>query len=182
MISMSALDRIALPRRTRQEKSLPVSPPLPTVFVLHSDALVGSALMAAIEGSGWQARLFLSAEEFLASSPAPGASCLVLDVTMLGLAHLDLRGRVGNGGRSMPVILASRCGKLVMTVSAVQEGSVELVKTPTGQNPILAAVGYAIERSRAVLEQQAETKRLKLGFPRSASESARFWHWWSRAS
>ena len=39
-----------------------------------------------------------------------------------------------------------------------------MVKTPTGQNPILAAVGYAIERSRAVLERQAETRRLEARF------------------
>ncbi len=120
--------------------------------------------MAASEGSGWQARLFESAAEFLASAPAPGASCLVLDVTMLGIAQLDLRGRVGNAGGSMPVILASRCGKLVMTVSAIHGGTVELAKTPTEQNPILAAVRYAIERSRSVLERQAETKRLEARF------------------
>ena len=164
MISMSALQRVASPRPIQQDRSLPASPPPPTVFVVFGDALVRRRLKAAIEASGWQARLFASAADFLASTPAPGPSCLVLDVTMLALARLDLHSRVGIGGRSMPVILISRSGELVMTASAVHGGSVELAKTPAGENPVLAAVCYAIERSRSVLEQQAETRRLEARF------------------
>lgn len=164
VISMSVIPRVASPRPTQQDICPPVSPPPPTVFVVFGDALVRRRLAAAIEASSWQARPFASAADFLASPPAPGASCLVLDVTILALAGLDLQGRVGIGGRSMPVILASLSGELVMTASAVHGGSIETVKTPAGENPVLVAVRYAIEQSRTALEQQAETRRLEARF------------------
>ena len=78
------------------------------------------------------------------------------------------------------MILASRCGHLVMTVSAVGAGSIELVKTPMGDGGLMAAVRYALERSRAVLEQQAEDSRL--ASPLSATGSARFSRWWCLVS
>ena len=164
MISMSVLPRAASPQPAGQDGSLPASPPPPTVFTVFGDALVRRRLATAIEASGWQARLFASVAEFLASPPAPGPNCLVLDVTMLALARLDLHSRVGIGGRTMPIILASRSGELVMTASAVHGGSVEVMKTPDGENPVLVAVGHAIEQSRAALEQQAETRRLEARF------------------
>ena len=85
----------------------------------------------------------------------------MLNVAFLGIARLDLHDDRGAGPSDMPMILASRCGHLVMTVSAVGAGSIELVKTPMGDGGLMAAVRYALERSRAVLEQQAETRRLE---------------------
>ena len=157
----SALDRIPSPRRFKEEGASSLSLSLPTVFVVLSDALVRQFLEAAIEESGWEARAFASAGEFHASPPASGPSCLVLDITLLGVTRLDLHHGGGAWASGMPVILASRCGHLVMTVSAVGAGLIELVKTPMGDGEVMAAVRYALERSRTVLGQQAETRRLE---------------------
>ncbi len=159
-----ALRRNTWERQVEDEVPLPASPSLSAVFVVHSDAAVSQFLVAAIEALGWQARPFSSAGEFLASPPAPGPSCLVLDVTIPGLERHDVRRRVEAGWASMPIILASRSGHLLMTISMVEEGAVELVKTPIGGDEFLAAVSYALERSRATLEQQAETRRLRARF------------------
>ena len=161
MNSTSPLDRIASPRRFKEDGASSLSQSLSTVFVVHSDALVRQLLEAAIEELGWEARAFASAAEFHASPPASGPRCLVLDVAFLGIARLDLHDDRGAGPSDMPMILASRCGHLVMTVSAVGAGSIELVKTPMGDGGLMAAVRYALERSRAVLEQQAKTRRLE---------------------
>ena len=157
----SALDQTPSPRRFKEEGASSLSPSASTVFVVHSDVLVRQFLEAAIEELGWEARAFASAGEFHASLPASGPSCLVLDVTLLGVARLDLPDGGGAGGPSMPMILASRCGDLVMTVSAVGAGLIELVKTPRGDDEVMAAVRFALERSRTALEQQAETRRLE---------------------
>ncbi len=160
----TGLDGIVSPQWFDEEESSPLAPGGSTVFVVHSDASVRRFLVAAIEASGWLARSFASAGNFLASPPAAGARCVVLDVTVCGLAHLNCRNEVGAGGPSMPMILASREGALLMTVAVAQAGSVELMKTPTGENAVMAAIGHALDRSRAVLARQAETRRLEARF------------------
>lgn len=157
----AGLDEIASPRWFDEEDHSPSSPDGSTVFVVHSNAAVRRLLVTSIEASGWLARSFASARNFLASPPATGPSCVVLDVTVFGLAHFNCQNEVGVGGPGMPMILASPAGDLVMTVGVGHAGSVELVKTPIGDNAVLAAIGCALDRSRAVLARQVETRRLE---------------------
>jgi len=60
------------------------------VFVVDGDVAVRESLERLIEASGWRARTFASANEFLAQPRVVAPSCMVLDVALPGLSGLDL--------------------------------------------------------------------------------------------
>ena len=66
----------------------------PIVFVVDDDVSMRESLELLIEESGWRAKMFASAEEFLAYTREPVASCLVLDVGLPNLNGLELQKRI----------------------------------------------------------------------------------------
>jgi DNA-binding NtrC family response regulator len=66
----------------------PMPDSAPTVYVVDDDISGREALEGLIQVSGWNARVFASATDFLDSAPVAGPSCHVLDVGLPGLNGL----------------------------------------------------------------------------------------------
>jgi CheY-like chemotaxis protein len=63
------------------------SPATPIVFVVDDDISVRESLQLLIQCEGWHPETFASAQEFLDRPRGPVPSCLVLDVSLPGLAR-----------------------------------------------------------------------------------------------
>jgi FixJ family two-component response regulator len=131
------------------------------VFVVDDDVSVRESIEALICCAGWQAETFASAREFLARPRALAPSCLVLDVSLPDLNGLDLQKRVAEDRPDMPIIFITGYGDVPMTVQAMKAGAVEFLTKPFGDDVLLSAIRHAIERSRAALSQEAETRALR---------------------
>ena len=120
--------------------------PRATVFVVDADASVRESLELLIDRSGWQARTFASANEFLAHPRVSAASCMVLDVALPGLSGLDLQKLVSDR-TDMPIIFLTGSGDVAMTVQAMKAGAVEFLTKPFRNDILLSAIREALERS-----------------------------------
>jgi len=134
---------------------------LATVMVVDDDISVRESLEALIQVSGWEARTFASATEFLRSPPPKGPSCLVLDVSLPDLNGLDLQAMIADDRSETPIIFITGYGDVPMTVRAMKAGAAEFLTKPFGEEVLLNAIGAALERSTAVAGEQAALQSLR---------------------
>jgi len=133
----------------------------PVVFVVDDDVSVRESLELLICFAGWQPETFASAQEFLARPRVLAPSCLVLDVSLPDLNGLDLQKLVAVDRVDMPIIFITGYGDVPMTVQAMKAGAVEFLTKPFNDDVLLSAIRSAIERSFAVLNDEAETQALR---------------------
>ena len=130
------------------------------VFVIDDDVSVRESLELLLTHAGWEPHTFESAQEFLVRPPATVPSCLVLDVTLPGLNGLELQTQLA-GRTDMPIIFITGHGDVPMSVQAMKAGAVEFLTKPFNDDALLDAIRGAIERSRAALRQESETRALR---------------------
>jgi FixJ family two-component response regulator len=131
------------------------------VFVVDGDISVRDSLELLLAYTDWRVETFGSAQEFLARPRPEGASCLVLDVSLPDLNGLDLQKRVAVDRKDMPIIFVTGHGDIPMTVQAMKAGAVEFLTKPVREDVLLSAIRDAIDRSRTLLEREAEMEALR---------------------
>jgi FixJ family two-component response regulator len=136
----------------------------PLVFVVDDDISVRESLELLLRCAGWQVEVFASAQEFLARPRIFAPNCLVLDVSLPGLNGLDLQKRVAAERPDMPIIFITGHGDIPMTVRAMKAGAVEFLTKPFDDSSLLTAITNAVERSRAMVDREAETRALRARF------------------
>jgi FixJ family two-component response regulator len=132
---------------------------VPIVFVVDDDISFLGFLKRLIESAGWQLETFASAREFLSRPRALGPSCLVLDVGLPDINGLDVQERLA-GRTEMPVIFITGRADVAMTVRAMKAGAAEFLTKPFKSDLLLTAIGHAVERSRATLDQESHMQAL----------------------
>ena len=140
------------------------------VFVLDDDPLVRDSVADLLDSSGFTARTFGSATEFLQGEHPDIPACLILDVELPGLSGLDLQAELAKSGIDMPIIFLTGRGDIPMSVRAMKAGAVEFLTKPFRKPEILGAVNEALLRDRESRKRRAETeefeKRLRTLTPR----------------
>jgi FixJ family two-component response regulator len=149
-----------LPSAHRDEAGSRRPPAKPIVFVVEDDFSFREFLKRLIESAGWQPETFASAWEFLSRPQALVPSCVVLDVGLPDINGLDVQQRLA-GRSDMPIIFITGQADVAMTVRAMKAGAAEFLTKPFKTDVLLAAIGHAVERSRAVLEQEAQMLALR---------------------
>jgi FixJ family two-component response regulator len=133
----------------------------PIVLVVDDDASFLRSTRRLIEGAGFKALTFASAQEFLLSSLPDAPACLVLDVRMADCSGLDLQHQLVRVGSLIPIIFMTGHGDISMSVQAMKAGAVEFLTKPFRENDLLAAIGQAIERARAARKEQEKLLPLR---------------------
>jgi FixJ family two-component response regulator len=132
----------------------------PVVFVVDDDVSFHGFLKRLIESAGWQSETFASAREFLSRPRALVPSCVVLDVGLPDINGLDVQQRLADRN-DMPIIFITGHADVAMTVRAMKAGAAEFLTKPFKSDVLLEAIGQAVERSRAALDQQAQMQALR---------------------
>ena len=133
------------------------------VFVVDDDVSVRESLELLLRTAGFEPETFSSAQDFLSRSRPTVPCCLVLDVTLPGLSGLELQERLAQR-EEMPIIFITAHGDVPMTVRAMKAGAVEFLTKPFEVDVLLEAIGGAIERSRAALLRDSQTRALQERF------------------
>ena len=144
-------------------------PASPIVFVVDDDISVRESLELLLRQEGLAVETFVSAQEFLARPRASAPSCLILDVSLPGLNGLELQKLIAPDRHDMPIIFITGHGNIPMTVQAMKAGAAEFLTKPFGEEVLLKAVRNAIERSRVLLDRDAEILELKSRYGRLTS-------------
>src|ERR1700726_3925092 len=136
----------------------------PTVFVIDDDAGVREAIQGLLKSARLRCTSFETAEEFLRNKPPEGPSCLVLDVSLPGVNGLDLQRQLADSGVRIPIIFITGHGDIPMTVKAMKSGAVEFLTKPFHDQDLLDAIHQALDRDRAMHQQQRELAGLRKCF------------------
>jgi FixJ family two-component response regulator len=133
----------------------------PIVFVVDDDVSVRESLAPLIQSAGWQAETFASAKEFLSRPRTDVPNCLILDVSLPDLNGLDLQNVLAVERPDMPIVFVTGYADVPKAVRAMKAGAFEFLTKPFSDGALISAVVNAIDRSRAFLEQKAETDDLR---------------------
>ena len=133
----------------------------PTVFVIDDDAGVRASIQGLLKSVGLRSETFGTAQEFLRSKRQDGPSCLVLDVRLPGVNGLDFQRQLADAGIQIPIIFVTGHGDIPMTVRAMKSGAVEFLTKPFRDQDLLDAIHQALDRDRAMHQQQSELAGLR---------------------
>lgn len=121
----------------------------PIVHVVDDDALVRDSIEDLLHSVGLQARLYASAQEFLAKPRPDAPGCLVLDVRLPEKSGLDFQKDLAGTGAELPIVFITGHGDIPMSVRAMKSGAVEFLTKPFRDQDLLDAIQAAITRDRA---------------------------------
>jgi FixJ family two-component response regulator len=131
------------------------------VHVVDDDQSVRSSLVRLLRLSGFEARAYRSAGEFLLGSRREGPGCIVLDVSMPGPSGLELHEALMKQGDTTPVVFLSGRGDIPMTVRAMKGGAVDFLTKPVKSADLLGAVRAALARDAENRERGAHLSSLR---------------------
>lgn len=120
----------------------------PRIAVVDDDESIRQGLANLISSVGFEAELYASAEEFLASSEAGMAACLVLDLRMPGMGGLELQRRLAAEGRETPVIVVTAHGDDEARAESIAAGAVAFLNKPFKEETLLDAIASALALKR----------------------------------
>ena len=126
------------------------------VFVIDDDASVRKSLKQLLTSAGYQAEVFKSADEFLARSPHPGPTCLLIDVQMPGLNGMDLQEALIQRRREEQLIFITGHGDIQMCARAMKAGAADFLPKPLSSEELLKCVERALTRSTKQRQQAKE--------------------------
>ena len=138
-----------------------MTPSAPTVFVVDDDALVRASIAGMLKSVGLRAETFGTPQEFLRCKRPDVPSCLVLDVRLPGVNGLDFQRELADAGVRIPIIFITGHGDIPMTVKAMKSGAVEFLTKPFRDQALLDAIHQALDRDRAMRQQQKELVELR---------------------
>ncbi|HSZ51846.1 MAG TPA: response regulator FixJ [Caulobacteraceae bacterium] len=140
------------------------------IHVIDDDDAVRESLGFLLETSGWQVKLWPSAQAFLEAEPDPHEGCVITDVRMPGLSGIDLAERLSREACAPPVIIITGHADVPLAVQAMKAGAVDFIEKPFEETSILSAVRAAFDR---VAESDAPSEGTGEVGQRIASLSAR---------
>ena len=126
----------------------------PIVFVVDDDAAARSAIQSLMHSVGLRVETFGSAVEFLARERSDVPCCLVLDVRLPGVSGIEFQRELAARKVEIPIIFITGHGDIPMSVEAMKAGAMEFLTKPFRGQVLLDAIHKAIERDRAMRQEQ----------------------------
>lgn len=100
------------------------------IISIVDDQAVRLALGSLVRSMDWEARMFESAEAFLASGEAVDTSCLISDVRMPGMSGVEMHERLVAQGQAPATIFISAYPTPSLQARATGNGALVLLQKP----------------------------------------------------
>jgi RNA polymerase sigma factor (sigma-70 family) len=133
----------------------------PTVYLIEDDADLRESLAALLEVSGFSARGFASAEDFLEKGTAERPACAVVDLRLPGMSGLDLQKKLHAEQPHLPVIVVTGHGDVATARSALRTGALDFLEKPVQPKELIDAVTAALESDAQALERARERDQMR---------------------
>ncbi|MGN6667282.1 MAG: response regulator transcription factor [Trinickia sp.] len=101
-----------------------------TVSIVDDDEAVRLAVASLVRSLGWEAMLFASAEEFLASSRIGDATCVISDARMSGMSGSAMHDRLLQLGYTTPAIFITAFPTPELRAKIGRNGVLAVVEKP----------------------------------------------------
>jgi FixJ family two-component response regulator len=116
----------------------------PLVSVVDDDESVRESLPDLLTEFGFDARVFSSPEEFLASDCVDQTKCLVLDIAMPGMSGPELQRELKRHEREIPIIFITASTDHAVRLRLLEQGAVECLFKPFSDTALLEALNAAL--------------------------------------
>jgi FixJ family two-component response regulator len=119
----------------------------PLITVVDDDESVRESLPDLLKEFGFDAQVFSSAEEFLASESVTHTSCLVLDMAMPGMTGPDLQQELTRRDQSIPIVFITAHRDAALRPRLIAQGAVDCLFKPFEPTDLLQALNTALRAS-----------------------------------
>ena len=128
--------------QARHDKSIVMTRLL--VSVVDDDESVRESLPDLLGEFGFAARVFSSAEEFLASDVVSETRCLILDIAMPGMSGPDLQRELKRRRLEIPTVFITARRDMTVRSRMLEQGAVECLFKPFSDTSLLEALNTAL--------------------------------------
>jgi CheY-like chemotaxis protein len=130
-------------KQPRQGEPRPVTAVPRTVAIIDDNAAVLKGIERLLNAHGFATKGFSSAEAFLASQPATGIDCVLLDIHLGGMSGIALRRELSACGSTVPVIFMTAFDDQATRQQAQSAGCVAYLRKPFAGHLLIEAIAHA---------------------------------------
>ncbi|MEA1676871.1 response regulator transcription factor [Nitrospirillum sp. BR 11163] len=114
------------------------------ISIVEDDPSLQTALVRLVRSLGYNARGFLSAEDFLAADVMADCSCVITDVQMPGMNGIDLAGVITRHNNAVPVIVITARPDNDLEQAARAQGAACFLKKPVDTQQLVRCLERAL--------------------------------------
>jgi FixJ family two-component response regulator len=114
------------------------------ISVLDDDPYVRAAINNLLASRGYVVHTFASAEEFLGSTDADGASCVIADVQMSMMSGIDLLTQMRAQGSGTPFIFITAFPDESVRARALKAGAICFLGKPFATSDLMQCLEMAL--------------------------------------
>jgi FixJ family two-component response regulator len=131
------------------------------IFIVEDDSSLRKAFQRLLEEAGYAVSSHPSAEDYLAATDGHSCHCLLLDVRLPGLSGVALQQRLQSCEVPPSIVFMTGHGNIPAAVEAIQQGAVDYLTKPVGEEVLLAAIAKAQKRCREERKNAAARRLAK---------------------
>ena len=129
------------------------------IAVIDDDQSVRKALRRLLRAAKMEVETFSSADTFLDAPLDRDPDCLILDIRMPGLTGPDLRDRLQEMGRLIPIVFITAHSEDVETKRSLTADGTDVLRKPFGDHDLLDAIARAVRRDGTGKHPNLKPKR-----------------------
>ena len=136
----------------------------PLIHVVDDDDSLRTSLVRLLGATGFDARGYASAGDFLLHPLPERPGCLLLDMRMPGPSGLDLQESLHTHGLRLPIVFLTGHADVTSSVRAMKAGALDFLVKPVERATLLDAVQRALARDAEQRAARAEAAHLRTRF------------------
>jgi FixJ family two-component response regulator len=114
------------------------------ISIVDDDPSMRTALGGLVRSLGYDAREFVSAEEFLACKDIGSFACTITDIQMPGMNGFELKRQLGTRHRSLPVIMITARAEPGLEEQAIASGATCFLRKPFPAETLMCCLEKAL--------------------------------------
>lgn len=124
-----------------------------TVYVVDDDEAVRDSMQWLLEGKDYRARVFDSAESFLARYDPREVACLFVDIRMAGMTGLELQDRLIERRSPLPIVFITGHGDVPMAVETMKKGAMDFIQKPFKEEELVRLTEKMLEQAKTTFAE-----------------------------
>lgn len=116
----------------------------PLISIIEDDKSLQTALVRLVRSLGYEARGFLSAEDFTAADIMQDCACVITDVQMSGMSGIDLTNLLAKRQPPIPVIVITARPDEELEEAAFTNGALCFLKKPIETPKLVRCIASAL--------------------------------------